>query len=67
MNIACAFKMGNSLYRILSTRHGSPFMGKHFRFKVYTGGQLSLGAAIVKKVELWLCNIFVKVLGKQFL
>ena len=51
---------GNRLCRSLSTRRGSPFMGKHFRCKVYTGGRLSLGVAIVKKAELWLCNISVK-------
>ena len=58
MNIACAFRGGgggggggNSLYRSLSTGHDSSFMRKHFRCKVYTGGQLSLGVPIVKKAE----------------
>ena len=34
-------------------------------YRVDTGGRLSLGAKIVKKVGLWLCNLFVKVLDKQ--
>ena len=54
MNITCAFRGGNSLYRSLSTRHGSPFMGKHLRCRVYTGGRLSFEAERLKKVDLWL-------------
>ena len=54
---------GNSLCRSLSTGHGSPFMGKHFKCRVYTGGRLSFGgreveesrlvAGIVLLVRLW--------------
>ena len=35
-------------------------MGYHFRCGADTNGRLSLGAEIVKKVELWLCDNFCK-------
>ena len=54
MNIACGFRGGNSLCRSLSTERGSPFMGKHFRCKVYTDGRLSFEAERLNKVDLWL-------------
>ena len=37
-----------------------PLWEKNSRFREYTGGRRSLEAAIVKKVELWLCNHFCK-------
>ena len=37
---------GSSLCRSLSTERGSPFMGKHFKCKVYTDGQLSFGVEV---------------------
>ena len=66
MNIAFAFRVGgggggggvgwggNSLYRSLSTGRDSPFIGKHFRCRVYTGGRLSFRVERLKKVDLWL-------------
>ena len=37
-----------------------PLWDPPFKCREYTGGQRSLEAAIVKKVELWLCNHFCK-------
>ena len=44
----------HSLCRSLSTGRDSLFMGKHFRYRVYTGGRLSFGAERLKKADLWL-------------
>ena len=54
VHIACAFRGGNSLCKSLSTRRDSPLMGKYFRCRVYTSGQLSFGAERSKKADLWL-------------
>ena len=54
MTIACALRWGVASVGIFSTGHGSPFMGKHFKCKVYTGRQLSFEAERLKKVDIWL-------------
>ena len=67
-NIACALRWGVASIRVYSTRHGSPFMGKHFRCKEYTGGRSLFEAAIVKKVGFWLYkNLFVNFMCKLVL
>ena len=54
MTIACALRWGVALVGVSSTGRGSPFMGKIFRCKVYTGGRRSFEVAIVKKANMWL-------------
>ena len=58
MTIVCALRWGVTSIRVYSTGRRSPYMGKHFRCREYTGGQRSFEAAIVKKDELWLMKIF---------
>ena len=48
--------MGSSLYRNDSTERGAPYMGSHFTCGTSAGGWLSLGAARVNKVDMWLYN-----------
>ena len=38
---------------IFPTGRGSPFMGKHFRCKMYTNERRSFEVAIVKKAKMW--------------
>ena len=45
-------------FTLLGVAH--PFWDPHFRYREYADGRRSLEAAIVKKVELWLCNNFCK-------
>ena len=52
MTIAGALRWGVASVGIFSTGHGSPFIGKHFRCKVYTGGRLSFGAERLKKADI---------------
>ena len=52
MNIACALRWEVAFVRIFSTGRGSPYMGKYFKCRKYTGGRRSYEAAIVKKVGL---------------
>ena len=63
-SIACALRWGVASVGSFSIRRGSPYMGLHFRCRADIDGRLSLGAKIVKKAGLWLCNLFVKVLDK---
>ena len=58
MTIACALRWGVASVGRFSTRRGSPYMGKHFRCREYTGGRRSFEATIVKKAGLWLMKIF---------
>ena len=58
MNIACALRWEVAFVRIFSTGHGSPYMGKYFKCRKYTGGLRSYKAPIVKKAGLWLVKFF---------
>ena len=50
-------------YSLLGVAHS--LWDPHFRYREYTSGQLSLEAAIAKKVGLWLCNHFCKDAGNE--
>ena len=64
MTNACALRWGVASVGSFSTRHGSPYKGKYFRYGTDTGGQLSFEAAIVKKADMrLLVTFFVKCFG----
>ena len=58
MNIACALRWEVASVRIFSIGRGSPYMGKYFKCRKYTGGRRSYEAVIVKKAGLWLIKFF---------
>ena len=60
LTIAHALRWGVASVGVYSTGHGSPFMGKPFRCREYTGGRRSFEAVVVKKAGLWLCKHFCK-------
>ena len=63
-SIACALRLGVAYVGSFSIGRGLLYMALHFRCRADTSGRLSLGAKILKKTGLWLCNLLVKVLDK---
>ena len=60
MTIACELRWGVALVGNILYWHGSPFMGKHFKCKVYTGGRRSFEAVIEKRATCGLDKYFCK-------
>ena len=58
MTIACALRWGVAFVGKFSTGRGSPYKGKHFRYRRYTIGRRSFEATIVKKVDMLLLITF---------
>ena len=50
VNIACVLRYGVASVGIFSIGHGSPYRGKDFGCRKYTGGQSSCEVTIAKKV-----------------
>ena len=58
VSIACALRWKVDSIGVISTRRGSLYMEKYFRYKTDMGGRRSFEAVIVKKADMWLLITF---------
>ena len=56
-NIACALRWGVAFVGVYSTGHDSPFMGKHFRCREYTGNYEESRIVALQK---YFCKLYVQ-------